>query len=142
MFSMKRVSSQEELNAILEVRKQVFVLGMNISKEDEIDEYDTFPSLCHHYAIMDDGVIVGTVRVLPIDDTTVRFQRFAVLESKRGKGLGRKAFEQLAEIYKDKNIWFHAMAYLENFYKSLGYLPRGPYFDECGIRHIEMYKNL
>lgn len=140
MFSFKKVSSQEELDQILKVRRQVFVLGMNISENDEIDGYDTYPSVVEHYAILDDNEIVGTIRVLPIDDNTVRFQRFAVLQSHRGKGLGRMAFNALGEIYKDKDIWFHAMAYLEDFYKSLGYLSRGPYFDECGIKHIEMYK--
>ncbi len=142
MFSIKRVTSQEELDAILNVRREVFVLGMGISEEVEVDEYDTFPSPLHHYAIMDDGVIVGTLRAFPEGNNTVRFQRFAILSSERGKGFGRKALEAMFEIYKGNYTYFHAMKSAEGFYKSCGYTSKGDYFDEEGIPHIEMFKIL
>ncbi len=142
MFSIRKITSEEELNKALEIRKKVFVAGFKIPPDYEVDDYDVLPTTAHHYAILDDNEMVGTIRVILEGDDTVRFTRFAILKEHRGNGLGRYAFTELGKLYKNKNIHFHAMAYLEDFYKSMGYLTRGDYFDECGVKHIEMYKNL
>ncbi len=52
---------------------------------------------------------------------------------------------KLLEIAKEKNVKYvmlHAQCYAIGFYNKLGFVEYGERFDEAGIEHIEMRKEL
>ena len=69
----------------------------------------------------------------------------AVLRAHRGSKIGSKLLAALeAEATKRKvaGIILHAQVYALEFYKKHGYEPGGAVFQEAGMPHLEMTKDL
>ena len=65
----------------------------------------------------------------------------AVHRGLRGSRLGRDVLHALVEAARtrgDTEVMLHAQCSAEGFYKRLGFVSRGPQFEEAGVRHIEM----
>jgi predicted GNAT family N-acyltransferase len=87
------------------------------------------------------GEVVGTARMLP--DGHVG--RIAVHERWRGRGVGTRLVEFLAEVARDRGfteIYLHSQAQAAEFYTRLGYEIRGDTFMEAGIEHVLMVRTL
>ena len=68
-----------------------------------------------------------------------------VSKDARGMYLGSKMMKEVHEYLKDKNvnrIYCHAQITAKPFYDRLGYQVKGEIFDEGGIEHVLMYKDL
>ena len=69
----------------------------------------------------------------------------AVLQAHRGGGVGAQllaALEAEARRQGMAGIVMHAQLYALGFYRHHGYEPVGPVFQEAGIDHVEMRKDL
>jgi predicted GNAT family N-acyltransferase len=69
----------------------------------------------------------------------------AVVRVMRGSGLGGQLLNALVDIAKargDKEVRLHAQCSAQAFYEREGFVPVGEPFDEVGISHIEMFKEL
>jgi predicted GNAT family N-acyltransferase len=123
------------------IREEVFQKGQHVSKEDDIDGHDHDHDKLH-YVLYKSGEPIGTMRIWLKDDAGASFQRFAILQEYRGKGIGRYLFQQvmldLAKKPKIKHLTMHAQAYLENFYREFGFESFGDKFEQAGITHMEM----
>jgi predicted GNAT family N-acyltransferase len=123
------------------VREEVFQKGQHVSKEDDVDGYDNDSDKIH-YVLYRAGEPIGTMRIWLKDNAEASFQRFAVLQEYRGKGIGRYLFQQvtldLAKKPKIKHLAMHAQSYLQNLYKEFGFAAEGKEFEEAGIKHIIM----
>jgi YbgC/YbaW family acyl-CoA thioester hydrolase len=125
------------------VRTDVFVNEQGIKAEDEWDAADAtavHAVICNHF-----GVTLGTARLLQPEPKVAQIGRMAVTRLMRGSGLGRQLIDALLEVAQqrgDKEVRLHAQRSAEGFYARLGFVAHGNPFDEVGIAHIEMRKQL
>ncbi len=127
-------------DSIQAIRHEVFVLGQNVSRDDEIDGRD---EICRHALVLSDGKPVATGRVDLIKGGKIG--RVAVVDSHRRLGLGSSVMQTLEAIAKrggQNRVWLHAQLSAVVFYTSLNYSKSSEEFTEAGIVHIEMEKRL
>lgn len=125
--------------AIRAVRNTVFSDEQGISESLDFDGRDH--ECVQVLARVGDGEVVGTARMLP--DGHVG--RIAVHERWRGRGVGTRLVEFLAEVARDRGfteIYLHSQAQAAEFYTRLGYEIRGDTFMEAGIEHVLMVRTL
>jgi ElaA protein len=84
----------------------------------------------------------GHIRVMTEDDGTLRIGRLAVHPDHRRDGFGgrlmRAALDVTRELAPDHEVHIDAQAYLEGWYRAMGYETIGPVFMEAGIEHVPM----
>lgn len=126
------------------VRSAVFIEEQGIAHDEEWDALDA--DAVHAVVFNRLGVPVGTGRLLrePQADTA-RIGRMAVDRTLRGAGVGRQvieALQQAAAKRGDRRVVLSAQRSAEGFYRRLGYAPVGQPYDEVGIPHIGMQRDL
>ncbi|MBK6866978.1 MAG: YbgC/FadM family acyl-CoA thioesterase [Burkholderiales bacterium] len=128
------------------VRTAVFIEEQGIAREDEWDEADH--TAVHAVVTNLLGMPVATGRLLregALGSGTARIGRMAVDRALRGSGVGRlvvQALEQAAFERGDRRIVLGAQRSAEGFYQRLGYRPEGAPYEEVGIPHIGMAREL
>jgi predicted GNAT family N-acyltransferase len=68
-----------------------------------------------------------------------------VLPSARGLGIGKKMMEYALDYLQAEQVTevlIHAQEPVRSFYLRLGFEPEGDTFEEAGIPHIKMSKQL
>jgi len=130
--------------AALDIRFRVFVDEQGISKDLELDDED---SRCLHVIAIAGGKTVGTARMYRAADSekSVKIGRMAVLREYREAGVGRAILEFLisharAEGYRRAIL--HAQVQALEFYAKCGFIAEGSVFDEAGIPHQKMVRDL
>ena len=116
-------------------------LGMEITKGDVFDEDQHV-----HFVAVQEEQVVGCVVLIPhYKDGQGKLRQMATLEEVRGMGFGKMLVWQL-EKYAKRNgmnsIILHARHYAADFYKKLGYVAEPEVFQEVGIDHYKMTKNI
>jgi predicted GNAT family N-acyltransferase len=109
----------------------------------EAEEWDAFDVTAHHVVAVDNEQVVGTGRLVELEDGVGRIGRMAVKSERRRKGVGRAILAQLeaeATARGLARIVLHAQVQALAFYESAGYVAEGPVFEEAGILHREMWK--
>ncbi|UUV99882.1 GNAT family N-acetyltransferase [Vagococcus luciliae] len=123
-----------------EIRLNVFVKEQNVPKSIEIADEE----LAIHCVLYNENKKpLGTVRLLPIDKTTMKVQRMAVAKEARGKGVGKQLMtyvEDVAKQYHVSTLILGAQLHAFDFYQSLGYKPFGDTYLEANIEHQNMKK--
>ena len=140
MFSVSRITTEEELKKALAVRHIVFVLGQNVPAELEHDAHDRTDAT-HYLAVADDGAPCGAARWRTTDQG-VKLERFAVLAECRNQQVGEnllkavlldvQAAHPLAEVY------LNAQVNAVRFYERHHFVKAGDAFWEAGIEHYRM----
>lgn len=141
MLLLKEVVTPDEHTAYKAIREGVFVQEQQCPPDIEWDEHDLPGSVCTHLIGLVDGVIVATARWRPVDPSTAKLERFAVVQAWRGKGLGQSLVNQTidhARLNGFSHLYLHAQAHLERFYYNLGFMPEDNLFYEAGIPHVKM----
>jgi ElaA protein len=126
-----------ELYAIMALRQQVFVVEQKCAYQDA-DGVDT---QCKHLWAAR-GMIVAYLRIVPagVKFAEVSIGRVVTAPHERGTGLGRALMKRgIAEV-GDVPIRIGAQAYLERFYRELGFARASDLYDEDGIPHVEMVR--
>ena len=126
-----------------QVRTEVFLEEQKIPVEMEWDELDA--SAVHALARNRLGLAVGTGRLLQHAPGVSRIGRMAVNRVLRGSRVGRELLRALmtaASQRGDHEVFLHAQSTAEGFYARLGFEARGEPFEEAGIVHIEMHRQL
>lgn len=144
LLEVKIVSNneQQDIQAIKDIRRKVFIEEQNVPEEIELDGKDP---LATQFLAMKGNQALGTCRMRFIDDKTVKMERVAVLATARGMGVGRKLIEALEKEAKRqgaKKIILEAQTHAIPFYEKLGYQKVGDLFWEFGIQHIDMCKKI
>lgn len=127
------------------IRQAVFVEEQQIPRELESDAADA--GAVHAIVRNRLGMPVGTGRLLPPSDAggDARVGRVAVDRVLRGGQVGRavmQALEDAARARGDRRIVLHAQRTAAPFYDRLGYQRLGEPFEEAGIPHQAMVKEL
>jgi predicted GNAT family N-acyltransferase len=138
---VRRARGDEELEAALQLRYEVFCLEQGVPRREELDGRD--PEGIHLVALAD-GDVVGTCRLVMVG-ATAQLSRLAVRRSARRRGIATALLEA-ADVETlaagGRRIVLHAQTYARKLYESSGYRPRGRKFWEAGIEHIAMEKHL
>jgi predicted GNAT family N-acyltransferase len=124
------------------IRRQVFIEEQNVPEEIEMDADDSHAF--HALAILD-GVAIGCGRMLEHGASEVKIGRMAVLREFRNKGIGAHILRFLIESARTRGCRkaiLHAQLTAEGFYLREGFSPVGGVFDEAGIAHRLMERDL
>lgn len=144
-ITVKLVETPAELEAAFSLRIRVFVGEQGVPADIELDELDTAPDTVHAVALHD-GVVIGTGRLLPdVDGKGPHIGRMAVEQERRRDGVGGRVLnflEDQGRILGFRQITLHAQEYVKSFYAGHGYREVGEVFEEAGIPHREMVKEL
>ena len=133
----------ENSEACIGLCVEVFVREQGIPLESETDSFDLPGSGAFHFLLIEKGEPIGTFRCIPSGRDVLRFGRFCILKSKRGKHYGKLAMCYAEGFAKGKGfseIEIHAQCRAVGFYESCGYTVVSDVFDEDGIPHQAMKK--
>ena len=140
-LSLKPVISKSDFVEALKVRKEVFIDGQNISYDDELELHKEEGT--HTFLIYNKDIVIGTIRYRQ-NNREFKIERFAIRKQYRGKGYGKLAFsfltDKIAREFNPCRIYVNAQYQLLDYYKDLGFSPKGEIFDEANIPHILMEK--
>ncbi|MDH5518058.1 MAG: GNAT family N-acetyltransferase [Gammaproteobacteria bacterium] len=121
-------------NAIKAIRRHVFIEEQNV---DEALEWDHHDSSALHFLALIDNQPVAVSRL----QKNGQLGRMAVLKDFRGKGIGSLLIRHMLELQHSQlttDIFLHAQAQAEAFYKKFGFSRQGCEFTEAGIVHYKM----
>ncbi len=121
------------------IRLTVFVEEQKVPLEEEVDQMD--PLCVHALALNEQGLVVGTGRLLP--DGHVG--RMSVLRDYRGKGVGSAVLNALIEQAQRagfEEVVLHAQTHAKDFYALHAFTQEGELFYEANIPHIKMRRKL
>ena len=138
IFSVEQVDWSESRSQLMTVRTAVFVIEQQIPAELEEDEWDI---ASQHVLITTEGRPLATGRLL-LDG---HIGRVAVLQECRGQGLGILVMNKLMEIAQvdgHRQLALSAQVQVSEFYSKLGFVEKGGVYQEAGIGHILMSKNI
>ncbi len=139
--TIKRVETEEDMEAAVGIRFRVFVNEQSVPPEIELDEYDVVAT--HAIALLD-GQAIGTGRMI-LTEGSARIGRMAVDRSHRRGGVGGLILRFLEDEAREEGATeyiLHAQEYVKSFYASHGYEEHGDTFMEAGIPHVEMRKGV
>lgn len=137
--------SISEIYGILKLRNAVFIVEQNCPYQD-IDEKDQ--SSYHLFLKEDNGQIAAYLRILDKGQTfdKISIGRVIVRKDKRGSGLAKqmllKAISFIQEQLHEQRIKIEAQAYLQEFYRGIGFMPLSEIYLEDEIPHIKMMLQL
>jgi len=125
------------------LRTEVFVDEQKVPAEMEWDEDDK--TALHCVAVNRMGMPLATGRLLQHGPGVARIGRMAVKKQMRGSDLGHRVLYALMDAARargDRQVLLHAQCSAEGFYQRAGFAPHGAVFEEAGIAHIEMVRDL
>ena len=135
------IENAEQMKQAWDIRRRVFIEEQHVPEEIEMDEDDAH---AFHALALLDGKAVGCGRFVAHDDE-VKIGRMAVLADLRVKGIGREILLYLMRIAHERgyrHAVLHAQMTAEGFYLKNGYTPVGEVFEEAGIAHRKMVREL
>ena len=142
MNSVREVQTDTERADAFDVRHTVFVDEQGVPEDLEVDEHDETAT---HFVAYDGENAVGAARLRRLDDTSAKAERVAVLADRRKEGWGRKLMDCLEATASDRGferMKLNSQTHAAPFYDRLGYERVGEEFEEAGIPHVEMVKQL
>lgn len=98
-----------------------------------------------HIALLNDGVVAGTVVLRPAPEGIVKLRQMAVSPSLQGQGMGRRLVRFAEGVARERGfgrVELHARVTARPFYERLGYAAFGPVFAEVTVPHIAMGRDL
>jgi predicted GNAT family N-acyltransferase len=116
------------------LRAAVFIDEQGVPATIEQDGRDADAS---HVLAERDGDVIGCGRLL----ADGRIGRLAVRADCRGAGVGAGLLQGLLELARERamsEVYLHAQASAEAFYRRAGFEPEGDLFEEAGIAHRNM----
>ena len=137
MIKIKKFQFEEKelMKTAHAIRHKVFVIGQNCpaNLEWEFEEDST------HFLVFDNNKAVATARYRKTKNG-YKLERFAVLESERGKSYGNIVLKAILADLSDFNglIYMHAQIQVVPFYEKVGFIKEGSLFEEAGIMHYKM----
>ena len=137
MIEIKKFRFEDEslMKKAHEIRHEVFVIGQNCPEnmEWEFEEEST------HFLIFKKNKAVATARYRKTEKG-YKLERFAVLNTERGKGFGHIVLKAILNDLSDYKgaIYMHAQTDVIPFYEKMGFVKTGNEFEEAGIMHYKM----
>ncbi len=141
MVEIFRVKTEEHMENVYEIRREVFIREQGVPEEIEMDGLD---NEAIHVLATADGVCAGCGRLL-FRNGEAKMGRVAVRKDMRRMGIGDGICRLLMAIAGDNGaarVIINAQLAAVEFYESLGFTKEGDVFLEAGIKHVRMTKAL
>ncbi|SNT72962.1 GNAT family N-acetyltransferase [Paracoccus seriniphilus] len=137
-----RIEETTDLQICRDLRRQVFIIEQKVP---EAEEWDGLDGEAIHLLAWQDDRAVGTARILEKGDTG-KIGRVCVLQEARGTGVGaaliRAAMDVLRARPGMRRALLGAQTHAIGFYEKLGFVAHGPIYDDAGIPHRDMTRDL
>ena len=136
------IESPADMKRAHAIRRRVFIEEQQVPEDIEMDADDSHAF--HALAILD-GIAVGCGRMVEHGANEVKIGRMAVLLDHRGTGVGAQILRFLIDRARTRGFRkaiLHAQLTAEGFYLKEGFTPVGGVFDEAGIAHRAMERQL
>jgi predicted GNAT family N-acyltransferase len=137
MTEIKRLlfEDEENMGKCFSIRKEVFIKEQKCDPKDEYENEEK----SIHFLLTKDKIPCATARYRKTDKG-IKMERFAVLESQRGKGYGLEILKAIInDVAAIKCVkYLHAQVQVVKFYEKAGFKKVGGEFDEVGIMHYKM----
>ena len=137
-----RIEQSDDLAACHALRRTVFIKEQNVPEADEMDDLD---GEAIHLLAWQDDVPVGTARLL-IRGNIGKIGRVCVLPQARGTGLGAQLIRASMDMLRVQTgvttAKLGAQTHAIGFYEKLGFVAQGPVYDDAGIPHRDMTREL
>lgn len=138
-FSLLITDWAHEQARLSRVRRTVFIEEQGVPEDMEWDADDA--GALHLLAVDSAGQAIGCARLLPDG----HIGRMAVLPDWRGRGVGRALLASALSAAQARGltmIRLSAQTHAAGFYAHAGFAAEGEEYEEAGIAHIAMHKNL
>lgn len=115
-------------------------LGLTISEDELADD-----AMRQHFCAVADGLVIGTVSLRPLDESTLQLKQMAIAVNRRLERVGARLLSHAETWGADggfRLMVLHARIGAEGFYLRFGYRIEGAPFNEHTIPHIRMTKRL
>ena len=136
------ISQSDDLETCLALRRVVFMEEQGVSEADERDGRD---GAALHVLAERDGRPLGCARIL-IYGPVAKIGRVCVLKDARGTGLGAAIIRTCLDVARSRRgvtrAKLGAQTHALNFYEKLGFTAVGPVYDDAGIPHRDMEREL
>ncbi len=137
MIEIKKFRFEDEslMKQAHTIRHEVFEIGQNCPEEIEWE----FEEESTHFLVFKKNKAVATARHRKTEKG-YKLERFAVLNSERGKGYGHQVLKAILKDLKEFNgmTYMHAQTDVIPFYEKMGFVKTGNEFEEAGIMHYKM----
>ncbi|MGD1026149.1 GNAT family N-acetyltransferase [Candidatus Binatus soli] len=136
------IETPADMQRAYAIRRRVFIEEQRVPEEIEVDAYDS--RAFHALAILD-GNPIGCGRMVEQGASEVKIGRMAVIRDFRKTGVGADILRFLvdrARIRGFRRAIVHAQVTAEGFYLKEGFIAVGGVFDEAGIAHRRMERDL
>lgn len=144
MITVTPAQTPQELERCFAMRHGVFCVEKGVSPDIERDEWDALLPGCDHLLIREGAADIGALRCRYAGDAAV-LQRFCVLKEYRGGGRGRAALAAVEERCRAagiRRIELDAKFEVHGFYEKCGYAKISAPFEEAGVPHVRMVREL
>lgn len=133
-FDVAEVSWRTHAEALMEVRRAVFIVEQGVPEEEELDDQDETSQ--HFLATDANGQPIGTARLVP----TGQIGRMAVVPAWRRRDVGAALLDRAVAAAKEAGLeaFLHAQVYAVGFYERKGFAASGDVFLEADIEHLKM----
>lgn len=141
MTEVRAAAGPHEVWAALDLRREVFVDEQGVALAEDRDGRD---DQALHLVAFDGGELVGTCRLLA-DGDRVKLGRMVVRASARGRGIAGLLLGEADARARDlgaATIVLGAQLTATGVYERAGYERYGDVFDDAGIDHVMMRKDL
>ncbi|HUO55005.1 MAG TPA: GNAT family N-acetyltransferase [Rhodoblastus sp.] len=143
MIEIRKAATGQDFAFCIQIRTLVFVVGQNVPRDRDIDRFE--PDALNYLALSN-GAPVGTARWRRETGAAAKIERLAVLEQARGAGIGaglmRFILAELAATPGLDQAVISAQDHAIPFYQGLGFDVVGEGYEDSGIPHHKMVKNL
>lgn len=132
------VTTAEEMEACLAIRRRVFVEEQNVPEGLELDGLD---AAARHFGVRQGGEMIATCRVR-FAGSAAKIERVAVDKAYRSRGVGgflmKYILQELARASDIELFKLSAQAEAVPFYEKIGFTRRGGEYLDAGIPHYDM----
>ena len=152
MIDVRLAESSAERRASWKIRERVFIGEQAIA---EAIERDGFDEIAWHFVAWDGPSACGTARVLGLGEEhaivspdgaeVVKIGRMAVLPELRRHGIGRLLLDAALDLARARGAAraeLSAQEYVVPFYERAGFIVSGERYEEAGIPHRWMSRQL
>ncbi len=141
-FPAAHPATAEDWPEVAELRTRVFVQEQGVPPEIEQDDRDA--TAVHAVSRDAAGRVVATGRLL-VDGERASIGRMAADPAVRGRGHGAAVLAELhrqAALRGVREVELHAQVTARRFYERAGYTAVGEEYEEAGIAHVTMVRQL
>lgn len=140
--TLKWVRDARDLRAALDLRIRVFCDEQGVPREIEVDADDDVAR--HAVAVTPSGTVVATMRLVTRGGV-VKVGRVAVDRAWRGRGIASRLLERAVEYAQHQRadtLRLAAQVAAIELYRKAGFRAIGEPFDEAGIQHVWMVREV